>query len=83
MKTTYIYYPGLSIAFIILILNIFNLANIDYLWIFVSLFLGWVGITENSKSQIISNNKYSLSHPNDLSDVIWFPLIRKFLKKIL
>ena len=42
--------------------------NVNLLWIFLSLSLGWYSVTKNSES---SNSPV----------VIFFPLIRKFLKK--
>jgi hypothetical protein len=62
MKTTYIYYPGLAIAIILLILNV------NLVWVFVSLVLGWFSVVENWKK-------------DEPSIVVWFPLIRKFLKR--
>ena len=62
MKTTYIYYPGFTIAIILLILNV------NLLWVFVSLVLSWVSVVENWKK-------------DEPSIVIFFPLIKKFLKK--
>ena len=62
MRTTYIYYPGLAIAILLLILKV------NLLWVFISLLLGWVSVVDN----------WNVKNP---SIVIFFPLIRKLLKK--
>ena len=63
--TTYVYYPGFAIALLIFILNLSQLTNIDYVWIMVPLFFGWVTVKK-------------LNYYQDV--VIWFPLIKKLLK---
>jgi len=91
MKTTYVYYPGATIAIIILILNVTHIINIDYVWVFISLFLGWV-VYSHEETDIKNdlswmefggvNDIPSLSNPTKNEKVVWFPLIKKFLKKI-
>jgi hypothetical protein len=62
MKTIYIYYPGLAIAIILLILNV------NLVWVVISLLLGWVSVVDNWK----------MDSP---AIVVFFPLIKKLLKK--
>ena len=41
MKTIYIYYPGLAIAIILLILDV------NLVWVVISLLLGWISVVDN------------------------------------
>ena len=68
MKKVYIYYPGPAIAILLLILNLTHIMTFSLWWLIFALWFGWIGIDEN----------YKLDEP---ANVIWFPLIRKFLKK--
>ena len=67
MRTTRIYYIGLPIAILIFVFNILFDANINNIWVFISLFFGWFNIIDNPKIE-------------EPSVVIVFPLIKKMIK---
>lgn len=69
MKITRIYYPGLLVAFILTILNLLNICNVDLILVPILLAIGWVSIVEQ--------------YPSKESVVIWFPLIKKIKNKLI